>query len=323
MKNKIRLLLGVFILSVVLGSCQHSGSNTKTLSNGAKLDSFDLRVALVPTIDCVPFLYAYDQGFYRKKNLNVKFYVLNSLLDCETALVHENADVASGDLVKAVKMQQNEKRRIVVVMATESRWALLASREVRMKKFSQLKDRTVAVARFTVTDFLSDFYARKGNLQPNEVYRPQINDVHLRAQMLNEKQVETAILPEPQATTARVNGNRLIGGEHEYNGEGMGCIMGYAGGLQSKGKRTHVQTLLEGYDWGVTEMGRKGNSYRDSVLLKYNMVKDVRVLKQVKWPEYHKASLSQSADLQKAVDFLKSRGISVNILPIINKKWSK
>lgn len=321
MRNTIHLLLSIFTLLVTLSSCRHSG--TGSIPGDVEPDSFNLRVALTPTMDYVPFLYAYDQGFYHKKNLEIKFYVLNSLLDCETALHNGNADIVASDLVKAVKIQQTDKRRIAVIMSTEARWALLASREVRMKKFSQLKDRTVAVERFAVTDFLSDYYARQGNLNPNEIYRPQINDVNLRAQMLNEKQVETAILPEPQATIARMYGNRIIGDKQVYDGSGLGCMVGYAVGLRNKNKHLYIQRLLEGYNWAIGEMNRKGNSYRDSVLLKYNMVGDARVLKLVKWTKFRRAHLPQSSDLKKAVNFLNSRGIKVNVLPIINEKWAK
>lgn len=321
MRNKIRLLLSVFALLITLCSCRHSGNGR--VSNDVELDSFDLRVALTPTMDCVPFLYAYDQGVYHKKNLKIKFYVLNSLLDCETALDKGNADIVVSDLVKAVKMQQTDKKRIVVIMSTEARWTLLASREVRMKKFSQLKDRTVAVERYAVTDLLSDYYARQGKLNPNEIYRPQINDVNLRAQMLNEKQVETAILPEPQATMARMYGNRIIGDKRAYDGYGLGCMVGYAAGLRNKYKRLYIQCLLDGYNWAVSEMNREGNSYRDSVLLKHNMVGDARVLKLVKWTKFREAHLSQASDLKKAVNFLGSRGIKVNVLPIISEKWAK
>ena len=90
-----------------------------------------------------------------------------------------------------------------------------------------------------------------------------------------------------------------------------------------KRKRGHVQTLLAGYDWAAAELNRKDISYRDSILLKYNMVKDIKVLKRIKWPTYRKSILADPADLNKAIVFLKSRGISVNVLPIINRKWSK
>lgn len=322
MGKRFCLSIGIFVLFVFVCSCSNTGSK-QSFSDKEEADSFSLRVALTPTIDCVPFLYAYDRGFYHDKDLSVKFYVLNSLLDCETAMRNKNADIVSGDLIKAVKNQQSDKQRITVVMATEACWKLLASREVRMKKLSQLKDRTMAVARFTVTDYLSDVYAKRGNLNPNEIYRPQINDVALRAQMLNEKQIETAVLPEPQATIACVYGNKVASRETEKDGYGLGCLMGYDNVLWSEKKRGHVQTLLAGYDWAAAELNRKGISYRDSILLKYNMVKDVKVLKRIKWPTYRKSILADPADLNKAIVFLKSRGISVNVLPIINRKWSK
>lgn len=310
-----------WLIVMALSGCRPE-ARPKQDSPDTDKDIVALQVALVPTLDCLPFLYAADKGYFRNRGINVKWNVQNSLLDCETALSRQTADVVVSDLVKAVKMQQSSKRRITVLMATEARWALLSSREVRVRKLSQLKDRTVAVARFTATDLLSDLYAQSGGMNPNAIYRPQINNINLRAQMLNEKQVEAAILPEPQATMSQTDGNRRLG-TGEYDGYGLGCLVAYADRLQSAGRQNAVKELIAGYDWAVSQLNGRRDTYRDSVALHYGMVTNVDRLKRIKWPRYGKAASVKAADVNRAVQFLRQRGIKVDVLPITKGKWVK
>ena len=68
----------------------------------------------------------------------------------------------------------------------------------------------VGVARYSASDFYSEKELSKAGLKYDDIFRPQVNDIPLRAAMLNETQIEAAVLPEPYATVARVHGHKVL-----------------------------------------------------------------------------------------------------------------
>lgn len=296
------LLLLLFIVS----SCKHEAPQHASQKQ-EKPDSNALRIAVLPTSDCFPFFYAADKGIYDSLHLDVQLVSYGSQLDCDTALAGGSIDGSVTDLIRARMMDYHRRPHLSVVMATEGRWMLVASREVRMKKLSQLRDRTIAVSRFSVTDFLSDTYCVKGGLAEDAAYRPQINNISLRMKMLNEKQVETAVLPEPQAALAVTFGNRIIKGTSS-EAMTMGCLAVRTSVLTEKKKQEQLALFIKGYNLAVKRLNAHKREQLDTLFVQHGYVFDIKQAKAIQLPTFRSAFLPQTADMARAKAFLTKRG---------------
>ena len=93
MKKLIPLLL---LLGIVCGC--HSGQNDTATSQTGKTrqDSLALKVALMPTLDCLPFYYAQRCGLFKELGLDIRLQTFNAQMDCDTAFARRHGSDSCG-----------------------------------------------------------------------------------------------------------------------------------------------------------------------------------------------------------------------------------
>lgn len=163
----------------------------------------------MPVAECFPFYIAQRTGIYEQLGLDLRIQTLQAQLDTDTALLHRRAELVYSDLVRAVMMQQDDTFDLRAVAAVDAPLQLITARRGRVRKLGQLKERMVAVSRHSITDYWSDRLMDTASMAQTDIFRPQINDVRIRTDMLCNGTMDAAFLPEPYATEARMRGNML------------------------------------------------------------------------------------------------------------------
>lgn len=274
--------------------------------DSAKADTPVLKVALLPTADCLPFYYADSSGIFDSLGLRVKFLTYTAQPDCDTAWLGKSADGGFTDLVRVALYRGKLGRKLTVVMGTDGRWALVASGTLRMKKLTALKERMVAVTRQSVSDYYSSVALSSVRLDYPSVFRPQINDLFLRASMLTNNQVDAAMLPEPQAYMAVRQGGHKVLWRNDGNGARMGCLAFRDEVLRDEKKRKAVSLLLQGYARAAAVLNRDGAGACRQILA------DVCGLGEtspdsLQLPRYGVPSLPEAGSVRAALTFLRQQ----------------
>ena len=191
----------VFCLTMMLmSSCGES--ERQPVSEAIPDDSAQLRIAVMPTLDCLPLYVADEHGFFNRLGINVSLYPYMAQMDCDTAFVQGRVNGIVTDLVRAENMKL-KGLALQYVTATELSWQLLAGLHARITKLKQLDNHMVAMTRFSTTHMLSDRAVDSVQLQPDRVFRIQVNDLRVRMSMLESNIMDALLLPEPWATAAR------------------------------------------------------------------------------------------------------------------------
>ena len=196
----------VFSLLLILFSSCHSESGPSA-EELARRDSAALHVALMPVAECLPFYIAQRSGIYEQLGLDLRIQTLQAQLDTDTALLRRRAELVYSDLVRAIMIQQDDTFDLRAVAAVDAPLQLITARRGRVRKLGQLKERMVAVSRHSMTDYWSDRLMDTASMAQTDIFRPQINDVRIRTDMLCNGTMDAAFLPEPYATEARLRGN--------------------------------------------------------------------------------------------------------------------
>ena len=68
----------------------------------------------------------------------------------------------------------------------------------------------IAMSRFSATAMLADMAVDSSKLKSEYVFRVQVNNPQIRLKMLINNEMDAALLPEPQATAARLAGNPVL-----------------------------------------------------------------------------------------------------------------
>ena len=279
-------------------------------------DSDALVIALTPTVDCLPVYYAKQSGIFQTLGLKVNVLTYRSQFDCDTAMLGATAMGGATDLVR-LHYYADKRQPLAAVTSTDGNWKLLACGKLRIKKTALLKERMISIARFSASDYFSKVALDAARMDYSDVFRPQINDVYLRTSMLNNNQIDAAMLPEPLATKARLAGHRVLYATTEKS-ENMGCLAFKPSFLAEKDSLNRVKLLLQGYNQAVDEINQKGKIACVDILLKqYELAP--QVVDSLSLPKYEKATLPDHATMAKAQQFLKMHdhwreGINISTL---------
>ena len=242
-----RVLAAACTAAIVAAGTLLTGCRQTAAPADSDTDSLALHIALLPTADCLPFYVAQQTGIYDSLGLDLRLHTYQAQLDTDTALLRHHAHLAYTDIIRALLLQQRDSLNLRVVAATAGTHTLLTPQRSRTRRTAQLRERMVAVARHSVTDFLSDALTDSASLARNDIFRPQINSLRIRTDMLCNATLDAAFLPEPYATEARLSGHTDLY-TTSHDGPRMLAFATTASCLHDSLRQTQLRLLLEGYE---------------------------------------------------------------------------
>lgn len=204
MKRIVFPILTLFMLA----SCTKQEA---MLSSGQteERDSLAFQVAVLPVMDCLPIFYAHDMGYFDSVGVDVRLLEYRAEMDLDTALARKHAHLGYTSLPRLLMMERAGDT-LLPQAALPGRIALLTAHSKRIRNLKQLEERMVGIDRHSAADYWSDQIMVEAGLPQAAIYRPQINDLPLRTSMLTSQLIDAALLPEPYATQAWLQGNRKI-----------------------------------------------------------------------------------------------------------------
>ncbi len=260
---KPKLLLPVLLACLVFGfatGCSDTKEKRARMTKAEKrrLDSLDreaLKVGVMPTLDCLPVLVAKNQRLFDTLGVDVRLRYYTAQMDCDTALARKRVEGSVTDLVRARWLQQ-KGTALVYPIATQAYWQLITNKRARISELKQLSDKMIAITRFSATDYLANLAI--DSVRPKyDVYRVQINDVGIRLKMMLNNEMDAALLPEPQATAARLAGHRSLMDSREKNLR-LGVFAFRKEIYGDKRRKEQVALFLKAYNMAVDSINKNG-----------------------------------------------------------------
>ena len=248
--NFMRRHILLALLALLLLSCGQSYSEKQRLSKEQRdqqrrEDSLSLKVAVLPTLDCLPLYVAADRHIFDTLGVDVHLKGFNAQIDCDEAFRKGMLEGMVSDLIRAERFHQ-QGFSLRYVASTNAYWLLISNRLARIKERSQLGDKMVACTRFSITDYLTDA-ALKGVKTKADVFKVQINDVNLRLQMLRNNEMDALWLPEPQATQAQREHHPVLFDSRKLDFR-AGVVVFNAAKLTDARRQQQLRLFLKAYD---------------------------------------------------------------------------
>ena len=265
MKHKPIFLLAVIVL---FAACGQSYEEKVRLSRAerarlAQEEAAALKVAVLPTLDCMPVYLAKQKHWYDSTQVDVRLKVRNAQIDCDTALKGKSVEVAVTDL-KRVENMAKHGVKLSAMGQTNAYWQLIANRTARVRTAAQLGDKMVAMTRYSATDYLTD-RVLEGVKTSAPVFRVQINDVLIRLDMLKNNEMDAMWLTEPQATEARMYKHTVIEDSRKLK-ENLGVVVTGTHLLKDRKRVKQLTAFVEGYNRACDSLNHYGvKHYADLV----------------------------------------------------------
>ena len=134
----MKQLLLFILIALLFGACSDKKADPQKLAKEqAERDSLALKVAVMPTMDCLPLFYAQRCGIFHQLNLDVRLLKYDAQMDVDTAIVNGHADVAYTDLIRAALLQ-SRGTGLYAISPVESNIYKLTSKERKKQRIDAL-----------------------------------------------------------------------------------------------------------------------------------------------------------------------------------------
>ena len=296
------------MLSVVLlAGCGQSYEEAKEQSARERAmhqrkDSLALKVGVLPTIDCLPMFIIKERAWIDTAKADVRFRDMESHIAADDALRRGKIEGSVTDIVRAERMKR-QGLALTYVASTPLSWQFITNKKARIKELKQLTDKMIAVSRFSATAMLADMAVDSSRLKSEVVFRVQVNNPQIRLKMLLNNEMDAVLLPEPQATVARLAGNPVIM-DAKNKDLRMGAIVFTDKAMNDSRRRSQIDAFVNAYNQACDSINRYGIASYAGIIKKYMDVDDrtVRSLPKVK---FEHAARPREKDITRANSWLR------------------
>ncbi len=274
----MKKLFTILWLCLLLAACGQSYEETKRISRqqrreAAKKDSAALKIAVMPTLDCLPLYVAQYYELYDTVLGGVRLKFYRAQMDCDTAIERGRVEGVVTDLVRAASMKKRGTQ-LRYVAATNAYWQLITNRNSRVRQLKQLDEKMIAMTRYSVTNMLTDFAVNSAKLDHDHVYKVQVNDLHVRMQMLQNNIIDALCLTEPQATKARQMKHHVVLDTRTLNWQ-MGVVAFRDQEMRRHARAKQLAQFIKAYNQACDSINKYGvPRYADMIKHHFNVGKE-------------------------------------------------
>lgn len=173
-----------------------------------RADSLALHVAVLPTQGTLPLYYAERMGMADSLGLDLRLLRYTSLIDADTAFYRNRVQLFVTDSVRLAFIQKKWAAKTIFVVPEPL--ALILKRESPHQKLTGLFEETIGISRHCADETWCLQLIDSARMSIYDVFRPQVHDIVLRTQMLQNKLIDAAILTEPYASLLHQQGCPLL-----------------------------------------------------------------------------------------------------------------
>ena len=298
----------IVIICLVVG-CGQSYEETKRITRAQRMkamreDSAALKVAVLPTLDCLPIFLAEDHEMFDTA-VDIRLKQFTAQMDIDTALAKRRVEVGVSDLVRVERMKkQGDSLRYLT--STNAYWQLVTNRTARIFDLKHLDDKMLAMTRYSVTDLLGDLAVDSAKLKTERVFRIQINDVNVRLKMLENNEMDALILTEPQAAVARMLKHKVLMDTRQMDMK-MGVIVSQWKGMNDETRAKQLRAFVRGYNKACDSINQFGIAHYAPLIAKYCHVKSEAVQHISQDLKFHRIALPREEDVERAKVWLSKK----------------
>lgn len=305
--RKLRYFVAILAGMTLIASCGVSYKESKRLSRLerirlAKEDSAALKIAVMPTLDCLPLYVAREYKWFcdGKTDIRLKYYT--SQIDCDTAILNGRVEGSVSDLVRVARMN-SRGAKLKAQIATAAYWQLITNRNSRIRELKQLDDKMVAMTRYSVTDMLTQYVVDSAKLANEKVFRVQINDVNVRLQMLQNNEIDAIFATEPQATLARQAKHKVLLDTRKM-GWNMGVITFRDKPMKDVDRKRQYDVFVKAYNQACDSINKNGIARYADLVQKYCHIERAQI-DSIPKMRYEHAVGPRQTDMARAEKYIK------------------
>jgi len=192
------------------------------LATTARAENIKIRFGILPVIDTLPLQVADREGLFAEQGLDVSLVRFMSALERDTAMQTGQIDGYFGDLVATYLLLDRGVPMHIALTSWRTTpgypmFGIALSPGNRGLNLASMRGRSLALSKSTVMEFLADKVEDDLQVNRNYLERLEVKKIPIRLQMLLTDQVDSALLPEPLLSLARLKGGNVLATAEDLN----------------------------------------------------------------------------------------------------------
>lgn len=189
---------------------------------------------------------------------------------------------------------------------------LVAGAKSAIKSLSDLKEKSVAISEKTSIEYTLDKILEKNSMSPKDVKKSVVPAIPTRLEMLNNGNVDAALLPEPFSSMAINSGGILLG-----SASNLASYPSVSAFTQKAidDKSSEIQAFYKAYNEAVEYINSTSvTEYEDLIIKTVGYPENMKG--KIKLPTFRKNTLPKDEEVQEAIDWCKDNNlITKNLTP--------
>jgi NitT/TauT family transport system substrate-binding protein len=225
-----------------------------------------IKFGILPNEEVLPLYVAQQDGYFQKRGLKVDLLLFHSAAERDAAVQAGAVDGAEGDMIAVTLLRQGGTPVKAVSLAlgannVEGRFALLAAPGSKLT-LDQLKGKTLAISNNTIIEFVADELLKLNGQDSSQMKKVFVPKMPLRLEMLLQKQVDTALLPDPLATLAQLKGATVLLDDTKQSINISQSVLFFSDKTIT-GKRQAITDFLLAFNDGAQQATKHPDKYRN------------------------------------------------------------
>ncbi|MBS4455431.1 ABC transporter substrate-binding protein [Aerococcaceae bacterium zg-BR33] len=246
-----------------------------------------LRFGAMPATDSVPVLWAAEKGYFKEAGLAVEIVPFTNGLNRITAMQTGNIDADVEGMNEFLNLAQQDATFGKIITTTNDNFQLVSAKDY---KIEDGKEVVVGSLLNSVIHYLTTTHFKS---HPGGFREEFIPEIPVRMQMLQQKEIDMAILPEPIASTAALQGLKK---ERLTFDENPNAIIFKQAYLEDNDAA--VKAFLKGYNRAIDDLQDADNVEAAKKLLVSKFELPEALLKHIDFPTFEPSALPTEAYIQ-------------------------
>ena len=268
-------------------------------------DSLALHIAVMPVMDCFPIYYAWQTGIIDTAQHDICLHTYLAQMDVDTAIQRGTVNLAYTDHIRTLRLAPKIDK-LHVIMRGHENWSLICQKGKRVKKQNQLKEKMIATCRLSAVDYWCDAMVDSLKTNDSDIYRPQINDVQLRADMMRTNLIDAALMPWPYNQWMRQQGLRCLATSSEKDPK-LACWTIHADSTLTPKRDSLLHQFTHIYNQAVAELNHNNRPDAVQHILTNIYHIPTEIVDSLTLPTFHKADFPKDEEIDVAEAWLTSK----------------
>jgi NitT/TauT family transport system substrate-binding protein len=229
-----------------------------------------VRIALLPVTDVIPIYVAQAEGYFVNAGLEVIAVPVSSAAERGTVVQTAGADCELTDLHGVILTNASPAMPMRVVATARQATAdqplffLLGAPDGGISDAGELAGASIAISENTIIDYWNDRILAAAGVDATRITRTNVPQLPVRLELLMNSQVDAAVLPDPLASLAQLQGAPLLADDTLRPDVAVSVLACRSDFIEAK--PNDVQRLIAGWDQAVAAMNADPDAFRNVLI---------------------------------------------------------